>query len=86
MSKKPPNTPKINLRKLGDDEYAAFVWYDENGKEMDRFAYDYAGELVSQKNGESYLDVETLKEELSKKSDTTRWEQYNSTVGRTIVR
>ena len=68
--------PKIDIRKAADSEYYAYVLYDENGNEVDRYSYDYAGELVSEETGEEYIDVEAIKEELIGDIDHTRWSQY----------
>jgi hypothetical protein len=66
---------KIDIRKVENGDYA-YALYDESGNEVDRYYYDYAGELVSEKTGEEYLDVETIEEELRRDSDHTRWSQY----------
>lgn len=67
--------PKLEIRKAEDDEYA-FVLYDENGNVVDRYYYDYAGELVSENTDEAYLDVDTIKEELEQYAGETKWSQY----------
>ena len=66
---------KIDIRKVEGEDYA-YALYDENGNELDRYFYDYAGELESEKTGETFLDVETLEEEVRRDSDHTRWSQY----------
>ena len=66
---------KIDIRKVEGEDYA-YALYDENGNELDRYFYDYAGELESEKTGEAFLDVETLEEEVRRDSDHTRWSQY----------
>ena len=70
------DTPKVDIRKLENDDQYAYAWYDEDGNIVDRFYYDYAGELVSENTGESYLDVETVKEEITEGLDHTRWKEY----------
>ena len=66
---------KIDIRKAEGEDYA-YALYDENGNELDRYFYDYAGELESEKTGETFLDVETLEEEVRRDSDHTRWSQF----------
>ena len=69
---------QIDLREGGKTDDYAYILYDKDGNELDRFSYDYAGELESEKTGEAYLDVETLKEELQREygDGGTRWSQY----------
>ena len=67
---------QIDLRKGGETDDYAYILYDKDGNVLDRFSYDYAGELESEKTGETFLDVETLEEEIRRDSDHTRWSQY----------
>ena len=67
---------KVEIRKLDNDDHYAYALYSEDGEVLDRYYYDYAGELVSEKTGEEFLDVDTIKEEIARDSDHTRWSQY----------
>lgn len=71
----------IDIREAKDTDYYAYALFDEAGNEIDRYYYDYAGELQSEKTGETYLDIETLERELRKDSDNTRWSQYKLNGG-----
>ena len=67
---------KVEIRKLDNTDSYAYALYSEDGEVLDRYYYDYAGELVSEKTGEEFLDVDTIKEEIARDSDHTRWSQY----------
>ena len=69
---------QIDLREGGADDYYAYKLYDKDGNVLDTFIYDYAGELESEETGETFLDVETLREELQREygNGNTRWSQY----------
>ena len=70
---------QIDLREGNANDYYAYQLYDKEGNVLDTFIYDYAGELESEETGETYLDVETLKEELQKEygNGNTRWYKYS---------